>query len=46
MFLTWMSGSNEDALQQLTGFLFARSNVKGTYANELIERERFYPTTT
>ena len=41
-----MSGSNEDALQQLTGFLFARSNVKGTYANELIERERFYPTTT
>ena len=41
-----MSGSNEDALQQLAGFLFAEGIVTRTYANALIDREAFYPTTT
>jgi len=44
MFLTQVSGSNEDALQDLAGFLFAKGHVAGTYANALIERERSYPT--
>lgn len=44
MFLTQVSGSNEDALQQLADFFFAKSYVAGTYANALIERERSYPT--
>jgi PTS system galactitol-specific IIA component len=44
MFLTKVSGSNEDALRQLADFLFAKGYVAQTYADALIQRERSYPT--
>jgi len=44
MFLTKVSGSNEDALRQIADHLFRKGYVAHTYADALVQRERSYPT--